>query len=172
MYCAYLFFLFCFLFFHFFGPVPPLSGQPTALGHPRWPTPPPGTGSVGWVQTRECFMAIMRATVLPLQSHLGAEGHILTENTSLSRFSAGLHSKNHPVAVGGILVSGGLAAIFAKQESARLRYPTRFAGKSQGYTSVKSGRPTSVHQRGIGLASGSIYPQNMPLIPPLTLSRR
>jgi hypothetical protein len=80
-----------------------------------------------------------------LLSHLGAEGHILTENTSLSRFSAGLHSKNHPVAVGGILVSGGLAAIFAKLEPARLRYPTRFAGKSQGYASVKSGRPASVH---------------------------
>jgi hypothetical protein len=59
-----------------------------------------------------------------------------------------------------------LAAIFAGLEFAGFLYLMRFEGKSPGYASLKSGCPTSVHRRGMGLASGGIYPQNMPLIPP------
>jgi hypothetical protein len=95
----------------------------------------------------------------------GAKGRILKENTDVFvRFSTGLHCKNHPEIVGGIPVSGGLAAIFPGLEPARLRYLAHFAGKGPGYASLKSGHPTSVHRRGIGLASRGIYPQYMPLI--------
>jgi hypothetical protein len=82
------------------------------------------------------------------------------ENMSFGRFSAG-HHKNHPAAVGGIPVSGRLAAIFAGLEPARLRYPARFAGIRPGYASLKSGCPKTVHSHGIGPASSDIYPQNM-----------
>jgi hypothetical protein len=68
-------------------------------------------------------------------------------------------------AIGGISLFGGLAAIFAGLEFAGLLYITRFAGKSPGYASLKSGRPISVHRRGMWPASGGIYLQNMPLIP-------
>jgi hypothetical protein len=95
----------------------------------------------------------------------GAEGHIQMENTSFGGFSNSLHCINCPAAIGRIPVSGGLAAIFAG-----LHYQARFAGKSPGYASLKSGCPMSVHRYGIGLASSGIYPQNMPLIPPPPLS--
>ncbi len=49
---------------------------------------------------------------------------------------------------------GGLAAILAKLESARLRHQACFAGKSPSYDSLKSYRPTSVHRRRIGPESG------------------
>ncbi len=89
---------------------------------------------------------------------LRAKGHILMENKSFGGFSADLHRKNHPAALGRIPVSGGFAAIFAGVEPARLRYLVLFAGKSPSYASHKSYLPTSVHHRGMGLASGSVHP--------------
>jgi hypothetical protein len=56
------------------------------------------------------------------------------ENTSFGSFSAGLHHKNLPAAAGGILISGGLAAIIAGLEPAGLRYLALFAGKGAGYS--------------------------------------
>jgi hypothetical protein len=41
------------------------------------------------------------------------------------------------MAVGGILVSNGFAAIFAELELAGLRHQARFAGKSPSYASLK-----------------------------------
>jgi hypothetical protein len=67
-----------------------------------------------------------------------AEGLSLIKNTSFCGFSAGLLRPNDLAAVGGILVFGGLAAIIAELESARLRYQARFAGKSPSYASLKS----------------------------------
>jgi hypothetical protein len=49
---------------------------------------------------------------------LGPEGHSLTENTPFGGFSAGLCCPNQLAAVGGILVFGGLAAIFTELEFA------------------------------------------------------
>jgi hypothetical protein len=49
-----------------------------------------------------------------------AEGRSLIKNTSFCGFSAGLRRPNHLAAVGGILVFGGLAAIIAELEPARL----------------------------------------------------
>jgi hypothetical protein len=66
-----------------------------------------------------------------------AQGRSLIENTSFCGFSAGLHRPNQLAAVGGILVSSGFAAIFAKLELAGLRHQTRFAGKSPSYASLK-----------------------------------
>jgi hypothetical protein len=80
------------------------------------------------------------------------------ENASFCRFSAGLRRPNHLAAVGGILVFGGLAAIFAGLEFAGLRHQAHFAGKSPSYASLKSKRPTSVHRSGIGLESGGPDP--------------
>jgi hypothetical protein len=80
---------------------------------------------------------------------------------SFCGFSAGLRRSNHLAAVGGILVFGGLAVIFAKLEPARLRNQARFAGKSPSYASLKSYRPTSVHRRGIRPESGGMYPQHI-----------
>ncbi len=45
-----------------------------------------------------------------------AEGRSLIENTSFCGFSAGLCRPNHLAAVGGILVFGGLTAIFTGLE--------------------------------------------------------
>jgi hypothetical protein len=90
-----------------------------------------------------------------------AKGHSLMENTSFCRFGSGLHRKNYPAAVSGILVSGGLITILAKLEPARLRHQARFAGKSPSYASLKSNRPTSVHCRKIGPETGGIYPQHI-----------
>jgi hypothetical protein len=45
-----------------------------------------------------------------------AEGRSLIENTSFCGFSAGLRRPNRLAAVGGILVFGGLTAIFAGLE--------------------------------------------------------
>jgi hypothetical protein len=90
-----------------------------------------------------------------------AKGHSLTENMSFFGFGAGLNHKNHPGVVSGIPVSGGLAAIFAELEPARLRHQARFAGKSPSYASLKSYPPTSVHHRGIRPESGSVYPQHI-----------
>jgi hypothetical protein len=70
------------------------------------------------------------------------------------------------VAVGGILVFGGLAAIFTELEFAGLLNRLRFAAKRSGYASRKFGGPMSVRRCGIKLASGSIDPPNMPLFPP------
>ncbi len=66
-----------------------------------------------------------------------AEGRSLIENTSFCGFSAGLRRPNRLAAVGGILVFGGLAAIFAELEPARLRNQARFLGKSPSYASLK-----------------------------------
>jgi hypothetical protein len=49
-----------------------------------------------------------------------AEGRSLIENMSFCGFSAGLRRPNHLAAFGGILVSSGFAAIFAKLELAGL----------------------------------------------------
>jgi hypothetical protein len=57
------------------------------------------------------------------------------ENMAFSGFSAGLHRPNHLAAVDGILVFGGLAAIFAGLEYARLLNRQRFAAKRPGYAS-------------------------------------
>jgi hypothetical protein len=94
------------------------------------------------------------------------------ENTPFGRFSAGLRRPNQLAAVGEILVFGGLAAIFAKLESAGLLNWQRFAAKRSGYASRKFGGPMSVRRCGIRPASGGINPQNMPLFPPSLLSRR
>jgi hypothetical protein len=90
-----------------------------------------------------------------------AKGCSLAENMPFCGFSAGLRRKNHPVALSGILVSGGLAAIFAELEPARLRHGARFAGKSPSYASLKSYRPTSVRHSGIGPESGGPDLQNI-----------
>ncbi len=45
-----------------------------------------------------------------------AKGRIQTKNTSFSGFSSGLHRKNHPAAIGRILDSSRLVAIFAGLE--------------------------------------------------------
>jgi hypothetical protein len=87
-----------------------------------------------------------------------AEGRSLIENMSFCGFSASLRRPNHLAAVGGILVFGGLAAIFAGLEFAGLRHQTPFAGKNSSYASLKSKRPTSVHRSGIGPESGGPDP--------------
>ncbi len=87
-------------------------------------------------------------------------------------FIAGLRRSNQLAAVGGILVFGGLAAIFAELEFAGLLNRQRFAAKRSGYTSRKFGGPTSVRRCGITPASGSIDPQNMSLFLPPPLRRR
>jgi hypothetical protein len=94
-----------------------------------------------------------------------ANGRIQTENTSFSGFSSGLHRKNHPAAIGRILDSSRLVAIFAGLEFAKLLYLQRFSGESPGYTSRQSSCPMSVHHRGMGPANGGTYPQELPLIP-------
>jgi hypothetical protein len=72
------------------------------------------------------------------------------------------------VAVGRILVFGGLASIFAGLEFAGLLNWQRFVAKRSGYASRKFGGPTPVRRCGIRPASGGIDPQNMPLfLPPL-----
>jgi hypothetical protein len=80
---------------------------------------------------------------------------------SFCGFSAVLRRPNHLAAVGGILVFGGLAAIFARLEFAGLRHQARFTGKSPSYASLKSKRPTSVHRSGIGPESGGPDPQHI-----------
>jgi hypothetical protein len=90
-----------------------------------------------------------------------AEGRSLIENTSFCRFSADLRRPNHLAAVGGILVFGGLAAIFAGLEFAGLRHQAHFASKSPSYASLKSKRPMSVHRSGIGPESGGQDPQHI-----------
>jgi hypothetical protein len=67
---------------------------------------------------------------------------------------------------------GGLAAIFTTLEAAGLLYIMHFAGKSPGYTSLKSSRLTSIHHLEMEHASGDTYLQNMPLIPPPLASLR
>jgi hypothetical protein len=68
------------------------------------------------------------------------------------------------VAVGGIPIFCGLAAIFNGLEFAGLFYLTRFAGERPGNNSRLFEHPISVHRCGMGPASGGIYLQNMPLI--------
>jgi hypothetical protein len=57
------------------------------------------------------------------------------ENTPFGGFSAGLRRLNQLAAVGGILVFGRLAAIFAELEFAGLFNRQRLAAKRSGYTS-------------------------------------
>jgi hypothetical protein len=90
-----------------------------------------------------------------------AEDCSLIENTSFCGFSAGLCRPNHLAAVGGILVFGGLAAIFAGLEFTGLQHQAHFAGKSPSYASLKFKRPTSVHRSGIGPESGGPDPQHI-----------
>ncbi len=92
---------------------------------------------------------------------LRSRGRILTENTLFSGFIAVLHCQNRPAAVGGLHVSGGLAAIFAGLEFAGQSYLMCFAGKSPGYASIKSCHALSICRHGTGPASGDIFPQNM-----------
>jgi hypothetical protein len=80
---------------------------------------------------------------------------------SFCGFGAGIRRSNHLAAIGRILVFGGLAAIFAELEPARLRNQARFACKSPSYASLKSYLPTSVHRRRIRPESGGIYPQHI-----------
>jgi hypothetical protein len=100
----------------------------------------------------------------------GAEGHILTENTSFGGFSAGLHCKNFPAAVGGIPVSERFAAIFAGLEHTRLRYPALYAGRTK--LCVTQILPPYVRPSlRNGPASGGISTQDPPLFPLPPLSR-
>jgi hypothetical protein len=67
---------------------------------------------------------------------LGPEGRSLMENTPFGGFSAGLRRPNQLAAVSGILVFGGLAAIFAELEFAVLFNWQRLAAKRSGYASL------------------------------------
>jgi hypothetical protein len=64
-----------------------------------------------------------------------AEGRSLMENTYFCRFSASLCRPNQLAAFGGILVFGGLDALFAELEFAGLLNRQRFATKRPGYAS-------------------------------------
>jgi hypothetical protein len=64
---------------------------------------------------------------------LGPEGRSLTENTAFGRFSAGLRCPNQLAAIGGILVFGRLAPIFAELEFAGLLNRQRWEDKRPGY---------------------------------------
>ncbi len=66
---------------------------------------------------------------------LGPEGRSLMENMPFGGFSAGLRRSNQLAAVGGILVFGGLAAIFAKLEFTGLLNWQHLAAKRSGYAS-------------------------------------
>jgi hypothetical protein len=57
------------------------------------------------------------------------------ENTPFGGFSTGLRRSNQLAAVGGILVFGGLAAIFAELQFAALLNRQRLAAKWTGYAS-------------------------------------
>jgi hypothetical protein len=57
------------------------------------------------------------------------------ENTPFGGFSAGLRRLNQLAAIGGILVFGGLAAIFAELEFAGLFNWQSHAAKRSGYAS-------------------------------------
>jgi hypothetical protein len=103
---------------------------------------------------------------------LGPEGRSLMENMPFCRFSAGLRRPNQLAAIGGILVFGGLAAIFAELEFAGFLNRQHFAAKRSGYASRKFGGPTSVRRCGRKPASSGIDPPNMPLFPPPPLCRR
>jgi hypothetical protein len=94
------------------------------------------------------------------------------ENTPFGGYCAGLRRSNQLAAVGGILVFGGLAAIFTELEFAGLLNRQRWADKRSGYASRKFGGPTSVRRCGITPASGGTDPPNMSLFPPPPLCRR
>ncbi len=64
---------------------------------------------------------------------LGPEGRSLMENMPFGGFSARLRRSNQSAAIGGILVFGGLAAIFAELEFAVLLNQQRWATKRPGY---------------------------------------
>ncbi len=66
---------------------------------------------------------------------LGPEGRSLTENMPCGGFSTSLRRLIQLAAVGGILVLGELAAIFAKLEFAGLFNRQRLAAKRSGYAS-------------------------------------
>ncbi len=89
------------------------------------------------------------------------EGRSLIENMSFCGFSAGRRRPNRLAAVGGILVFGRLATIFAELEPARIQNQARVSGKSPSYASLKSERPTSVHRSGIGPESSGPDPQHI-----------
>ncbi len=77
-------------------------------------------------------------------------------NTPFGRFGTGLRCQNHLAAVGGIPIFGKLVAIFAKLKFAGFLYSMHFAGESPGWATLKSGRITFVHRRGMGPASSGI----------------
>jgi hypothetical protein len=86
-------------------------------------------------------------------------------------FGAGSHRPNHPAVLegnhGGILDSSGLAAIFARPESAGLFGLERFAGEGPGYAPHKFGGTTSVHHQAMEPDVTSLRPPDLPLFPPL-----
>jgi hypothetical protein len=69
------------------------------------------------------------------------------ENTPFGGFGAGLCPQNRLAAVGRIRASGVSAAIFAELEFTGLLYIMHFADESPGYSSLKSGRSTSLRNR-------------------------
>jgi hypothetical protein len=82
------------------------------------------------------------------------------ENMSFGRFIAGPHHQDHPSALGGILDSSRLAAIFAGLEFAGLLCLQRFADDSPGNASYQSSRPMPVHRHKMRTDRGKIHPHN------------
>ncbi len=122
----------------------------------------PITSFCWWTSQRRHLPTAFQTACIPL----GLED-VSWQKICLSVDSTPSNVPKPAAAVGGIRVS----ALFAGLEFAGLFYLMRFPDKSPGYTLHRSGRSKSVRRRGIGLASGSIYPQNMRLIPPPPLSR-
>ncbi len=116
---------------------------------------------------RRCLPSALRTAFAPL----GPED-LSWRKICLSAGSAPPCTTKQSAAVGRILIFGGLATIFAGSEFAGLLYYMRFASKSSGYASLKSGRPTSVHRCGMGPARGGLHLQKMLLNPPLSISHR
>jgi hypothetical protein len=78
---------------------------------------------------------LLRAFETTACGPLGPEGCSLTENMPFGGFSTSLRRPNQLAAIGGILVFGGFAAIFAELECAGLLNRQRFAAKRPGYAS-------------------------------------
>jgi hypothetical protein len=96
-----------------------------------------------------------------------ARRHILTESMPFGRFSAGPHCQDQQAVVGGILDSGGLAALLTGLEP-ELPYLECFADKDQ----------MALHPLHLSIAkewdfaSGTLHPQGpLPLILPPAVSR-
>jgi hypothetical protein len=105
-----------------------------------------------------CFCRHLPSAFETLFGSLGPEDLSWQNIRLLGRFSPGLYRLSHLVAVGGILIFGRLAAIFAGLEFIGLYY-MHFEGKSPGCASLKSGCPMPIHRRGMGPAGYSKYPQ-------------